>query len=466
MRFVRTEDHTVEPMVAILYSFRCEKFHIKVRKIRGENLNGKKIKSVINCLPKNIHTAKDYLMSDAIYLHHKCHKSSSSTSASGSTLPRVASSQPQFGGGLSELIRKLVTSQKVVETYRRRMEETKLLGKEERADFDALFPVLVDDLTGSKELQDMPETNRWMRKVLEYNVPFGKQNRGLSLALAYRYLAKDLSRDNIQLSYVLGWCVEFLQAFFLVADDIMDSSETRRGRLCWYKVDGLGATAFNDAVLLEASVYPILKKYFREKEYYADLLDIFHEATFKTSYGQSLDTRTGLEKRLETYTVDRYAAIVKYKTSYYSFYLPVSLAMAMAGVRDNKTKEQARTLLLEMGHFFQVQDDYLDCFGDTDITGKIGTDIADCKCSWLVVAALQKANPAQRHIIMENYGQNDPEKIEIIKHLYMDMGIPELYLDFEEQTYSTINKHIEQMSPSLPKRLFRDMIDKLYRRSS
>jgi farnesyl diphosphate synthase len=346
------------------------------------------------------------------------------------------------------------------------MEETKLLSEKERGDFNAVFPVLVEDLTGSPDLRDMPETNRWMKKVLEYNVPFGKQNRGLSLALAYRYLAKDLTRDNIQLSYVLGWCVEILQAFFLVADDIMDESETRRGRLCWYKVDSLGPTAFNDALLLDASIYPLLKKYFREKEYYVDLMEIFHEATFKTCYGQSLDTRTGLEKRIDTYTPDRYAAIVKYKTSYYSFYLPVSLAMAMAGVRDNTTKEQARSLLLEMGHFFQVQDDYLDCFGDTDTTGKIGTDIADCKCSWLVVAALQRASPVQRQIIMENYGQHDPAKIDTIKQLYVDMGIPELYADFEEENYSMINKHIEQMSPSLPKKLFRDMIDKLYRRSS
>jgi farnesyl diphosphate synthase len=86
-----------------------------------------------------------------------------------------------------------------------------------------------------------------------------------------------------------------------VADDIMDDSETRRGRLCWYKVENLGPNAFNDALMLESAIYILLKKYFRNKEYYADLLDIMHEVNHKTIYGQSLDTRTGIEKKLETY---------------------------------------------------------------------------------------------------------------------------------------------------------------------
>jgi geranylgeranyl pyrophosphate synthase len=68
-----------------------------------------------------------------------------------------------------------------------------------------------------------------------------------------------------------------LQAFFLVSDDIMDQSITRRGQPCWYLVQGVGNIAINDAFMLEGAIYQLLKKHFREEPYYVHLLELFHD---------------------------------------------------------------------------------------------------------------------------------------------------------------------------------------------
>ena len=63
----------------------------------------------------------------------------------------------------------------------------------------------------------------------------GKMIRGSVVWQAFKLLRPEASSDDNRLAVVLGWCVEWLQACFLVADDIMDQSVTRRGKSCWYK---------------------------------------------------------------------------------------------------------------------------------------------------------------------------------------------------------------------------------------
>ena len=79
----------------------------------------------------------------------------------------------------------------------------------------------------------------------------------------------------------------------------MDSSITRRGQPCWYKQDGVGLIAINDSFLIEASIYKLLKRHFRPKPYYVDLLELFHETTFQTELGQLLDLTTAPEDHVD-----------------------------------------------------------------------------------------------------------------------------------------------------------------------
>ena len=117
---------------------------------------------------------------------------------------------------------------------------------------------------------------------------------------------------------------------FLIVDDIMDGSETRRGQECWYKKKEVGFTAINDGIMIESGIYFLLNKHFANKSYYIKLVELFHEITFITTLGQSLDLNTS-KLDVSMFTMERYKSIVYNKTAYYSFYLPVALAMTMTG---------------------------------------------------------------------------------------------------------------------------------------
>ncbi|CAI2161679.1 14036_t:CDS:10 [Funneliformis geosporum] len=320
--------------------------------------------------------------------------------------------------------------------------------------FSEVFPIL---------------TEEFLTENFYHNVPGGKMNRGLSVVDTLKILKNDqLTEEDLFKSRVLGWCVEMLQAFFLVADDIMDASYTRRGNPCWYKMEGVGLIAINDSFILESAIYFFLKKYFRQDPYYIDLVELFHEITFETELGQLLDLTIAPEDNIDLnrFSIDKYQSIVLYKTAFYSFYLPVALAMHMAGIKNEKAFKAAKEILLPLGEYFQIQDDYLDCFGDPKYTGKIGTDIQDNKCSWLVNQALAKVSSEQRKLLEENYGKKNLENVAIIKQIYKDLELEKLYKEYEEQSFNKLNDLISQLDDSLINRqVFITFMNKIYKRT-
>nr|ADR83704.1 farnesyl pyrophosphate synthase [Alisma plantago-aquatica] len=290
------------------------------------------------------------------------------------------------------------------------------------------------------------DAREWIEKMLDYNVPGGKLNRGLSVVDSYKLLkeGKELSEEELFLSCVLGWCIEWLQAYFLVLDDIMDNSHTRRGQPCWFRIPKVGLIAANDGIILRNHIPRMLQRHFKGKPYYVDLLDLFNEVEFQTACGQMLDLITTHEGEtdLSKYKLPVYKRIVQYKTAYYSFYLPVACALLMSGENLDQFVD-VKNILIEMGTYFQVQDDYLDCFGDPKFIGKIGTDIEDFKCSWLVVQAMERASESEKKILYENYGKNDPACVAKVKAIYNDLDLQKVFTDYENASYTQLISSIE-----------------------
>ena len=345
--------------------------------------------------------------------------------------------------------------------------------------FDRLKDSLVRDCL-VREAMETGEAMSWMEDMLKYNVPGGKLNRGISVVDTMKVMLdnefigsqvgsmqsdEDIDKLFFQ-ARVVGWCIEWLQAFFLVADDMMDGSVTRRGQPCWYKLEHVKMNACNDCILLEAHIYRLLKMFCKDLSCYHDIVELFHEVTYQTSVGQLLDLITAPigKADLSKYTLDTYKNIVKYKTAFYSFVLPVCCAMLLLGNSEEKAHKTARSILLPMGEYFQVQDDYLDAFGDPKVIGKIGTDIEDSKCSWLIVQVMARANEEQMEIVRKNYGQNDQQSVEAIKQLYRDMEIESVYKGYEEECYGNLTKMIDEQD-NLPKDVFTKFLNKIFKRS-
>ncbi|KAL0000493.1 hypothetical protein SO802_014274 [Lithocarpus litseifolius] len=336
-----------------------------------------------------------------------------------------------------------------------------------RSKFLEVYSVLKSELLNDPAFEFSHDSRQWVERMLDYNVPGGKLNRGLSVIDSYKLLkeGKELTNDEVFLTCALGWCIEWLQAYFLVLDDIMDNSVTRRGQPCWFRQPKVGMIAVNDGLILRNHIPRILKKHFREKPYYVDLLDLFNEVEFQTTSGQMIDLITTLvgEKDLSKYSLTLHRRIVQYKTAYYSFYLPVACALLMAGeILENHII--VKDILVEMGTYFQVQDDYLDCFGHPEVIGKVGTDIEDFKCSWLVVKALERCNEEQKKLLYENYGKADQARVEKVKELYKVLDLQGVFVEYEKETYERLLNSIETHPSKAVQAVLKSFLSKIYKR--
>eukprot|EP00249_Psilotum_nudum_P004200 c17743_g1_i2 orf=173-1252(+) len=336
-----------------------------------------------------------------------------------------------------------------------------------RVKFLGVYETLKSEiLADSEAFQYTDDSRTWVERMLDYNVPGGKLNRGLSVLDSFKLLKnEELSENETFLACALGWCIEWLQAYFLVLDDIMDNSIIRRGQPCWFRVPKVGIIAVNDGVLLRNHIFRILKAHFCTKPYYIDLVELFNEVEFQTASGQMLDliTTPAGEVNLSKYVMPTYLQIVQYKTAYYSFYLPVACALLMAG-ENLKKFDSAKHILVQMGTYFQVQDDYLDCFGDPEVIGKIGTDIEDTKCSWLIVQALMRSTAEHRQCLLKNYGRADPYCIAEVKKVYNELDLQSAFKEYEQESYKNLTVAIEEEVNQALQVVLKAFLLKIYKR--
>ncbi len=337
--------------------------------------------------------------------------------------------------------------------------------------------------------EELPGLDKYYSRDLEmfkYTIKGGQCFRGVLVVSATLELLKMRGapapdEDRMQQIMSVGWALEILQAAFLVADDIMDESQTRRGKKCWYKVDEVHG--YNDVFKLEHFAFWVLKANLKDRSELYEICAMFHDVILKTTFGQGLDLEyanlltqvsnagsTGFdeEKLTSQYSMKAYEKIVMYKTSYYTFYLPLVAAYALGDGEDIKTEEgmKKRTskikvvtkVGLELGHYFQVQDDYLDVYGNPKVTGKIGTDILQRKLTWLMAKAVEASDSKGLRELFTQ--EKDHEKR--VRAKYKTLGLRTEYMSYERAVCDKIRKWMDDGKAFLPTKTISLVIDKIY----
>ncbi len=215
--------------------------------------------------------------------------------------------------------------------------------------------------------------------------------------------------------------VEMFHNFSLVHDDIMDDAPLRRGNETVHeKWNTNTAILSGDAMLIMA--YRYFEEY--EPETFRSLAKLFSKTALEVCEGQQWDV--DFEERNDV-TIPEYLKMIEYKTA-----VLVGAAMKMGGIVA-KTTEQNCDLIYDFGRnlgiAFQLQDDYLDAFGDPETFGKqVGGDIIENKKTYLYLKALEQADNVQREQLKELFcmqPENNEEKIALVKGIFTTSGADE-----------------------------------------
>ncbi|PLB48720.1 terpenoid synthase [Aspergillus steynii IBT 23096] len=319
-----------------------------------------------------------------------------------------------------------------------------------RAEFDAVLQYLIDEMTGYFKQIGLPsDAIKHVQESFDTNVRNGKLFRGLSVPeTGYILLERPLSVDEFHDLSILGWLVEMLQAYLLVLDDIIDGSITRRNQICWYRRPEVGLTAINDACLIKSAVFFLLKNHFRTHPSYLQMLESFNEITILTESGQEADAIASREKCPGNWTLDQYRHITLLKGGYYCFYLSVLLGLQYLNLATPLNMREAEAILIPLGQFYQFQNDFLDIFGHTSRTGKVGTDIQANKCSWVVIQALRICQDDRHDTMLEKYGRPEHKAAAEVDEIFQSLPLARLYEREAEEVLGGLRKKITNVNES------------------
>ncbi len=243
--------------------------------------------------------------------------------------------------------------------------------------------------------------------------------------------------------------VEVFHNFSLVHDDIMDDAPLRRGKTTVHeKWDINTGILSGDAMMIMA--YQLFENY--EPDVFKSLAKLFGKTALEVCEGQQYDI--DFETRNDV-SEEEYLTMITYKTA-----VLVAAAMKMGAIVAG-TSEEAQNAIYEFGKnlgiAFQLQDDYLDVFGDPKTFGKqVGGDILENKKTFIYLKALVLSNDDNRAKLLNLYAEKEVDmdnKVEQVTQIFMESGAADITKkEIENYTIKAFNV-LEQINISSEKKL-------------
>ena len=229
-------------------------------------------------------------------------------------------------------------------------------------------------------------------------------------------IATDLFDADYHKALNAAMAIEMFHNFSLVHDDIMDKASLRRGETTVHKKWNTNiAILSGDAMLVKS--YQLLDDY--PSDVFSLLTKILSRTALKVCEGQQWDM--DFETQTEV-SIPDYLQMIRYKTA-----VLIGAALQMGVIIANDSPEKQMPIYTfgeELGLAFQLQDDYLDAFGDESFGKRIGGDIIENKKTILYLTALKLADEQQRKTLLQHYAttEDSQQKINAVKALFEATG--------------------------------------------
>lgn len=299
--------------------------------------------------------------------------------------------------------------------------------------YKEIIPLVQDEISNTTYSGSPGELYDPMNYILQLG---GKRLRPVTALLASQLFGSTLDR-----ALPAAKAIEVFHNFTLVHDDIMDKAPLRRGKQTVHeKWNDNIAILSGDTLLIE--VY----NHFLEGEYtnLSEILKVFNTTAIEVCEGQQLDMN--FETRTDV-TLAEYMNMIRLKTS-----VLVGGSFKIGALVAEASKENADLIYefgVNLGIAFQLQDDYLDCFGEPEKFGKqVGGDIISNKKTFMMLKAMELDQSGELDVWLNNKNVDSLKKVEAVKRIYTSLKVDQLAFQLMDEYYQKAISSLHKINAS------------------